>query len=161
MAEKDPKLTAEKIVENMRVFYEKYRKSSADLMQEDMKTGSWISRWFTGSSKYDDSALHQQFYEAVDKRCKLLDGYLSELSTEEAQPLASQAVAIVLDPVPDSMRSAGGWMRFAAEPLCAPLLKYLPREELREIRANYVDVYPKRKMFDTQKALLRQMDELL
>lgn len=161
MSEKNPKATAEKLVDNMTVFYDKYEKSSSDLARENIKSGSWISRWFTGTDKLHNSEIHKQFYDAVETRCTLLDGYLAQLTPEEAQPLAARAVAIVLDPVPDSMRNAGGWMRLAAEPLCAPLLKYLSKGEIVALRAKYVDVYPKRRMFDTQKALLREMERLI
>lgn len=161
MAEQNPKATAEKLVENMAVFYDKYDQASSKLAVENIKSGGWIGRWFTGVNKVDTSEIHKQFYDAVETRCTLLDGYLSRLDPEEARPLAAKAVSIVLNPVPDSMRDAGGWVRLAAEPLCAPLLKYLSRDELTAIRAKYVDIYPKRMMFDTQKALLREMDRLL
>lgn len=161
MAEQNPKITAERLVENLSVFYGKYDQASSRLAAENIQSGGWIGRWFTGFNKVDTSEIHKQFYDAVEKRCTLLDDYLGQLTPEDARPLASQAVSIVLNPVPDQMRDAGGWVRLAAEPLCAPLLKYLGQSELAAIRAKYVDIYPKRMMFDPQKALLREMDRLL
>lgn len=161
MAELSPKATAEKLVANMHVFYDKYDQAARKLAVDNIRSGAWINRWFTGSNKVDQSEIHKQFYDAVEKRCALLDGCLGQLPPEEARPIAAEAVSIVLDPVPDSMRDAGGWVRLAAEPLCEPLLKYLSREELEAIRAKYLDVYPKRMMFASQKKLLKAMDGML
>lgn len=157
MSESTPKATAQKLVDNLTTFYDKYRAAS-EALQQQANAGSQLGYWFTGRNPVADNDLHKKFYEAVEKRCTLLDGYLSQLSPEEAHPLAAQAVAVVLDPVPDCLRDAGGWMRFAAEPLCAPLFRYLSRGELEAIRRHYLEIYPKRKLFKQQKALLKQLD---
>lgn len=155
--------TAEKLLENLAAFYETYQKASEKLEAEE--TGvSIFGGWFGGGRGIVNDRMHMEFYNAVEKRRDLLVTSLNSVQQEapaEAHRLAKAAVDIILRPIPDRFRDVGGWMRFAAEPLCEPLLKWLSREELTAIRKLYVDTYPKRKMFRTQKDLLKTMDALL
>lgn len=163
MANVNAAATAEKLVENLAAFYETYRKASEKLEAEE-SGASVFGGWFGGGRGIVNDRMHMEFYQAVEKRCDLLVTSLQSVEQQEpetAHRLAKAAVDIILRPIPDKFRDVGGWMRFAAEPLCAPLLRWLTREELTAIRALYVDTYPKRKMFQPQKELLRTMDELL
>lgn len=163
MANMDPITTAWKLLENLEAFYQTYQQSSRKLEAEE-SGASVFGGWFGGGRGIVNDKMHMEFYNAVQKRCELLTTSLT--AGEEADPgavheIASRAVALILCPVPDRFRDVGGWMRFAAEPLCAPLLRWLSREELTAIRSLYVDTYPKRRMFQPQKELLAEMDRLL
>lgn len=159
----NPITTGEKLVINLAAFYETYQKSSSKLEAEE-SGASIFGGWFGGGRGIVNDRMHMEFYNAVEKRRDLLVTCLESVELEhpdDAHRLAKQAVDLILRPIPDRFRDVGGWMRFAAEPLCAPLLKWLSREELTAIRSLYLDTYPKRKMFQPQKELLKTMDELL
>lgn len=163
MSNVNPLTTAERLVENLTAFYEVYEHSSRKLEAEE-SGASVFGGWFGGGRGIVNDKMHMEFYQAVEKRRDLLVTSLTagEAShSEQVHALAKQAVDLILRPVPDQFRDVGGWMRFAAEPLCAPLLKWLSREELTVIRKLYVETYPKRKMFKPQKELLAEMDRLL
>lgn len=163
MSTSDPKITAQKLADNLAAFYQKYEAASLKLEMEESNP-SKISGWFLGNRAVANNKIHQQFYDSVQKRCGLLCDSLTAVAPadpEFARQIAAQAVAVILNPIPDELRDVGGWMRFAAEPLSAPLFKWLSREDLAAIREKYLDIYPKRKMFKTQKALLKEIDAQL
>lgn len=163
MAEQNPISTAEKLVDNLSAFYETYQKASNRLEAEE-SGASVFGGWFGGGRGIVNDKLHMEFYQAVEKRRDLLVTSLANAvkdHPEQVHALAKRAADIILRPIPDRFRDVGGWMRFAAEPLSAPLLRWLSREELNAIRSLYLDTYPKRKMFQPQKELLAVMDDLL
>lgn len=163
MAKLSPIATAEKLVENLTALYDTYQKAADKLVAEE-SGASVFGGWFGGGRGIINDKTHMEFYNAVEKRCDLLVTALTNAEREEPETvhrLAKQAVDLILHPIPDKFRDVGGWMRFAAEPLCGELLHWLTREELTAIRRLYVETYPKRKMFKPQKELLKRMDELL
>lgn len=141
-----------------------YRDYAAESAREERKTTGLarIGEWFAGSKRFANDTMHTNFYEGVQARVAQLTETLDALSDAGAAARAAQAaIAIILNPIPEGERDVGGWMRFAAEPLCLPLLTYLPREVLEEQYRAYNRVYPKRLQFPAQVKLRKEMERLL
>lgn len=153
--------SVEEQIEALGTFYRDYAEKSA--REESKTTGlARIGEWFAGSRRFANDTMHTKFYEGVQERVARLTEALAELSDTQAAARGAQAaVAIILNPIPEEERDVGGWMRFAAEPLCLPLLVYLPREVLEEQYRAYNRIYPKRLQFPTQVKLRKEMERLL
>ena len=142
-------------------YYQDYSAESARL--EHQATGlQRIGAIFSGSKRFSDDSMHTKFYEGVQARVTALEASIAALPDRaEAAQAAEQAVAVILDPIPEEERDVGGWMRFAAEPLCQPLLAHLTRDTLQAVYDRYNLVYPKRLQFPTQVKLRKAMEKLL
>lgn len=142
-------------------FYQDYSAESSRL--EHAHTGlRQIGDWFTGASRFSNDSMHTKFYEDAQARITQLDRAVSALeSQEEARRAALAAIDIIFDPVEESERDVGDWMRFAAEPLCQPFLTYLDRDSLRGLYERYNQIYPKRLQFPNQVKLRKAMEALL
>ncbi|MGM9538107.1 MAG: hypothetical protein ACI3VN_07240 [Candidatus Onthomonas sp.] len=148
-------------IDELAGYYQDYSEESTRL--ENQVTGlQRIGAFFSGSKRFSNDSMHTKFYEGVQARVPVLEASIAALPDRaEAAQAAERAVAIILDPIPEEDRDVGGWMRFAAEPLCQPLLVYLERDTLQAIYDRYNLVYPKRLQFPAQVKLRKAMEKLL
>lgn len=145
-------------------FYANHIQKSAELEQENT-SGTFaqrISGWFMGNKRTQDAPIHQNFLPIVEK----LVGKLNDLLAQVEEPAvaakyAMQAVDIIVDPVPDDLRDTGGWVRFAAEVLCQPLLVYLTHDQLLTLQQRYLRYYNVNRFFPNQKAFYKALTSLL
>lgn len=147
-------------IDALEQYYQNYAAESA--RPEHQSRGlKRLGELFGGSSRFANDTMHTQFYEGVQARVAQLAAQIAALEPSEAAEAAGRAVAIVLNPIPQQDRDVAGWMRFAAEPLCQPLLPYLERERLQAIYDSYNRIYPKRLQFPAQVQLRKAMEQLL
>lgn len=161
MTETSPSQAVQEQIDALARYYQDY--SAESTRQEHKTTGlQRIGEWFSGSKRFSDDTMHTKFYEGVQTQVSQLESALAALpDRSEAAQAAERAVSILLDPIPESERDVGGWMRFAAEPLCEPLLPYLNRETLQAVYDRYNWFYPKRLQFPAQVKLRKAMERLL
>lgn len=148
-------------IDDLARYYQDYSAESTRL--ENQATGlQRIGAFFSGSKRFSNDSMHTKFYEEVQDRVARLDRDIAALTDPaQAAEAAQRAVAVILNPIPEEERDVGGWMRFAAEPLCQPLLTYLERDTLQAIYDRYNRIYPKRLQFPTQVKLRKAMEQLL
>lgn len=161
MTETSPSQSVQAQIDALARYYQDY--SAESTRQEHKATGlQKIGAWFSGSKRFSDDTMHTKFYEGVQAQVAQLEATLAALpDRSEAAQAAERAVSIVLDPIPEAERDVGGWMRFAAEPLCEPLLPYLSRAALQALYDRYNRFYPKRLQFPAQVKLRKAMERLL
>lgn len=148
-------------IEALCAYYQEYCKECARIERETSGIKR-LGQWFSPASRFSNDSMHTKFYEGVQARVDELDRALAALSDSgQRAEAAQQAISVILHPIPESERDVAGWMRFAAEPLCLPLLTYLPPDTLRELYEQYNRVYPKRLQFPAQVKLRKEMERLL
>lgn len=148
-------------LEALSAYYRDYTVESTQ-QEAEAKGLKQLGSWFVHSQRFSNDSMHQKFYQGVQVRVQALDKALAALSSpQEAGAAAEQALSILLQFIPESQRDVGGWMRFAAEPLCQPLLAYLPSDALQALYDRYNQFYPKRLQFPAQVKLRREMERLL
>lgn len=141
-------------------YYQSYTTESTQ-QEAETKGLRQLGSWFVHSQRFSNDSMHQKFYNGVKAQVEQLDAALAALPAQEAAQGADQAISILLQFIPESQRDVGGWMRFAAEPLCQPLLAYLTRDALQALYDRYNQFYPKRLQFPAQVKLRREMERLL
>lgn len=149
------------LLDELAQYYQNY--SAESTRQEAQASGlRQLGSWFIHSQRFSNDSMHTRFYEGVQKRVAQLVSTLDALDDPApAAQAAARAIEIMVDPIPESQRDVGGWMRFAAEPLCQPLLTYLTREELQQLYDRYNRSYPKRLQFPAQVKLRKEMEKRL
>lgn len=149
------------LLDELAQYYQNY--SAESTRQEAQASGlKQLGSWFVHSQRFSNDSMHTRFYEGVQKQVAQLESTLAAVDDPaQAAQAAQRAVEIMVDPIPETQRDVGGWMRFAAEPLCQPLLAYLTREALQQLYDRYNRSYPKRLQFPAQVKLRKAMEKLL
>lgn len=161
MADSQAFLAVQAQIDALAQFYQDYSAESTRLEREHSGLRQ-IGEWFVGSTRFSNDSMHTKFYEAAQARISALAQAVSALTDpEEARRAALAAIDIIFDPVEESERDVGAWMRFAAEPLCQPFLAYLDLESLSTLYERYNKIYPKRLQFPNQVKLRKAMEQLL
>lgn len=161
MANSPAYLAVQEQIRALAQFYRTYSAESARQERERRSGLGWLGEFFSSDRRFSNDEMHTRFYEEVRARIQALAEAIGALPETEARQAAMQAVDILFDPVKPDERDTAGWMRFAAEPLCGPLLRYLDRPTLEALYRRYNEVYPKRLQFPAQVRLRREMERLL
>ncbi len=126
--------------------------------------GEALRGWLAGSRLTQADTRGMAFYDQVAEAVSGLEKALAACAEELADlrfHYAKEAAELMLVWHPDEQPRDIKWYLLAAESHLIPLLPYLKKEELADLRTRYLAATPRRLMFPNQRKLLDQMEQLL
>lgn len=113
------------------------------------------------SDKRDTDDDVRAFHNTVGNHITKLYDALKEESPEKAGEIAERALHLMLDQKGKWSNDVVSLSKVSNQGFAAPLLEFLPKEQLAALREDYLKWTPKRLMFPNQRDVLQKMDELL
>lgn len=119
--------------------------------------------WISYNAKRAEP-VHADFLEGLQAQVQALSAVLDELEAYDQRAcrrLAARAVALLMAPQPEGVKSDCQWYLLVAEYQCGPLFAYLTREDLEHWRDEMLRRTPRRMMYPKQLELLETAEKLL
>jgi len=143
--------------------YDDYKADSRPVPQP-RGIGEALRGWLAGSQLTQADTRGMAFYDQVAEAVSCLEKTLAACAKELPDlcfSYAKEAAELMLVWNPDQQPRDIKWYLLAAESHLIPLLPYLKKEELADLRTRYLAATPRRLMFPNQRKLLDRMEQLL
>ena len=149
--------SGQELMAELEELYRRYLEESEALFRKG--TGFLHAiRSVLGTNTIKSSGIHRKFYDAVEAQV----AQLTERLEESPDPLlADRAARLLLEDRPKGQDvTQYGWLS-AAQTLALPLLPYVSRDTLEELRDSYCAAHPKRDRLPKPVELIETMEGLL
>ncbi|MBR3436532.1 MAG: hypothetical protein IKG97_02125 [Lachnospiraceae bacterium] len=159
MEEKDymeKPLAATVLSEELAEIYEKFSERIGVKQEEEKGFLKALRSLF--SDKRDTDLEVSAFYNTVGNHITKYYDALKDESPEDASALAYASVRMMLTGRENDVVSLA---KISNQGFAIPLLEFLTKEQLQEMRGAYLRETPKRLLFPNQKDVLKEMDRLL
>ena len=149
-------LAATVLTEQLAEIYDKFTDSIGKKQEEDKGFLKALRSLFSDKRETDQDVA--AFYNTVGNHVTKLYDALKEETPENAASLAYSSVRMMLTGRENDVVSLS---KISNQGFAIPLLSFLTKEQLTEVRENYLRETPKRLLFPNQKDVLAEMDRLL
>ena len=159
MEEKDymeKPLAATALAQELTEIYEKFSERIGAKQEEDKGFLKTLRSLFSDKRETDMDVA--AFYNTVGNHVTKYYDALKDESKEDAAALAYGSVRMMLSGRENDVVSLS---KISNQGFAIPLLGFLTKEQLQEIRDAYLRETPKRLLFPNQKDVLKEMDRLL
>ena len=159
MEEKDymeKPLAATALAQELTEIYEKFSERISAKQEEDKGFLKTLRSLFSDKRETDMDVA--AFYNTVGNHVTKYYDALKDESKEDAAALAYGSVRMMLSGRENDVVSLS---KISNQGFAIPLLGFLTKEQLQEIRDAYLRETPKRLLFPNQKDVLKEMDRLL
>ena len=149
-------LAATVLTEQLAEIYDKFTDSIGKKQEEDKGFLKALRSLFSDKRETDQDVA--AFYNTVGNHVTKLYDALKDETPENAASLAYSTVRMMLTGRENDVVSLS---KISNQGFAIPLLEFLTKEQLTEVRENYLRETPKRLLFPNQKDVLAEMDRLL
>ena len=140
-----------------------YRKESMELFETTHKNiSNPFKRLLAGTDAFAISEIHNNYFTALDKLVKELDGHLSSISDSAVKSeLAKKAVDSMLF-LPEGKLPFQVALNFSADDvLSEPLIKHMTEEDLRSVYEDFTVPQRRKQFYPNQRKLAEEMESIL
>ena len=149
-------LAATVLTEQLAEIYDNFTDSIGKKQEEDKGFLKALRSLFSDKRETDQDVA--AFYNTVGNHVTKLYDALKDETPENAASLAYSTVRMMLTGRENDVVSLS---KISNQGFAIPLLEFLTKEQLTEVRENYLRETPKRLLFPNQKDVLAEMDRLL
>ena len=149
-------LAATVLTEQLKEIYDQFAESIGKKQEEDKGFLKALRSLFSDKRETDQDVA--AFYHTVGNHVTKLYDALKDETREDAAALAYSSVTMMLKGRENDVVSLS---KISNQGFAIPLLEFLTKEQLTEIRETYLRETPKRLMFPNQRDVLKEMDRLL
>ena len=149
-------LAATVLTEQLSEIYDQFSDSIGKKEEEDHGFLRTLRSLFSDKRETDQDVA--AFYNTVGNHVTKLYDTLKDETPEDAAALAYRSVTMMLKGRENDVVSLA---KISNQGFAIPLLSFLTKEQLTEVRENYLKETPKRLLFPNQKDVLKEMDRLL